>query len=75
MPLGALDNWVRGVPAAGEHDIEADELGFPTTLYQDGWEVDYQDWTRAEGLWLPRKMKLYYGDLTATLIVNQWQAL
>ncbi|MEP4559183.1 lipoprotein insertase outer membrane protein LolB [Cobetia amphilecti] len=75
LPLGALDNWVRGVPAAGEHDIETDELGFPTTLYQNGWEVDYQDWTRAEGLWLPRKMKLYYGDLTATLIVNQWQAL
>ncbi|MEL0618163.1 lipoprotein insertase outer membrane protein LolB [Cobetia marina] len=75
LPLGALDDWVRGVAAKGEHDLKSDALGFPDTLYQDGWEVDYQDWTRAEGLWLPRKMKLYYGDLTATLIVNQWQAL
>lgn len=75
LPLGALNDWVRGLPSKGAHQLEEDAQGFPATLYQDGWKVSYQDWTRAEGMWLPRKLKLYYGDLTATLIINQWQAL
>ncbi|MDN3522452.1 lipoprotein insertase outer membrane protein LolB [Halomonas ramblicola] len=74
LPLGALTDWIRGLPGeGGDYDLEEDELGFPATLEQDGWHVEYRDWTRAEGLWLPRRLVMTYGDLRVTLVVNDWR--
>jgi len=74
LPLGALSDWVRGLPAEGsQHRIEHDELGFPRRIAQDGWEIDYRDWVLAETLWLPRRLVMSYGDLRVTLVVNDWR--
>ncbi|MDY7115950.1 lipoprotein insertase outer membrane protein LolB [Halomonas sp. SSL-5] len=74
LPLGALSDWIRGLPGDGsEHRLEEDELGFPARLEQDGWEVDYRDWTRTDGLWLPRRLVMSYGELRVTLVVNEWR--
>ncbi|MFO7647232.1 MULTISPECIES: lipoprotein insertase outer membrane protein LolB [Halomonas] len=74
LPLGALSDWVRGLPAEGSrHRIEHDELGFPQHIAQDGWEIDYRDWVLAETLWLPRRLVMTYGDLRVTLVVNDWR--
>ncbi len=74
LPLGALSDWVRGLPAddSGYH-LEEDSLGFPQRLEQDGWEVEYRDWTQVEALWLPRRMVMHYGDLRVTLVVTDWR--
>lgn len=75
LPVRAMPNWVRGLP--GEHasyQLESDELGFPNHLQQDGWEIDYRDWEQVEGMWLPRRLVMNYGDLRITLVVNQWQS-
>ncbi|RKR02570.1 outer membrane lipoprotein LolB [Kushneria sinocarnis] len=74
LPISALDYWVRGLPAPDTpHDIEHDRAGFPAVMQQNGWTLHYQDWTRADGLWLPRKLTMDYGDLHAILVLNQWQ--
>lgn len=74
LPVAALTDWVRGLPAPGRpHRLERDARGFPSRLEQDGWTIDYRDWTRADGLWLPRRMTLAYGDLDVTLVVTRWQ--
>ena len=74
LPLGALSRWVRGLPGeASAHRLERDELGFPARLEQDGWEIAYRDWTRGEGLWLPRRLVMTYGELRVTLVVNEWR--
>lgn len=75
LPVSAMPDWVRGLP--GEHDsyqLETDELGFPSHLAQDGWEIDYRDWEQFEGMWLPRRLIMNYDDVRITLVVNQWQA-
>ncbi|MGO2009817.1 lipoprotein insertase outer membrane protein LolB [Vreelandella alkaliphila] len=75
LPVRAMPDWVRGLP--GEHasyQLESDELGFPNHLQQDGWEIDYRDWEQVEGMWLPRRLVMNYGDLRITLVVNQWQS-
>ncbi len=75
LPVRAMPDWVRGLP--GDHasyQLETDELGFPSFLQQDGWEIDYRDWEQAEGMWLPRRLVMNYGDVRITLVVNQWQA-
>lgn len=74
LPVSALADWVRGLPAPQTpHRLERDALGFPQRLEQDGWEIAYRDWTRADGLWLPRKMVMTYGTLRATLVVTDWR--
>lgn len=75
LPVSAMPDWVRGLP--GENDnyqMETDELGFPSHLTQDGWEIDYRDWEQFEGMWLPRRLIMNYDDVRITLVVNQWQA-
>lgn len=75
LPVSAMPDWVRGLP--GEHDsyqLETDELGFPSHLAQNGWEIDYRDWEKFEGMWLPRRLIMNYDDVRITLVVNQWQA-
>ncbi|MES3677109.1 lipoprotein insertase outer membrane protein LolB [Halomonas elongata] len=74
LPVSALTDWIRGLPASDRpHQVEKDELGFPAHLEQDGWEIDYRDWSRVGELWLPRRMKLTYDDLVVTLVVTRWQ--
>ncbi|MDR5859668.1 lipoprotein localization protein LolB [Halomonas eurihalina] len=74
LPVSALTDWIRGLPANDRpHQLEKDELGFPAHLEQDGWEIDYRDWSRVGELWLPRRMKLTYDDLVVTLVVTRWQ--
>ena len=74
LPVGALQDWVRGLPGErSDYRLEEDEHGFPLRLAQDGWVIDYRDWTRAEGLWLPRRVVMNYGDLRVTLVVTEWR--
>ncbi|MDN3525576.1 lipoprotein insertase outer membrane protein LolB [Halomonas sabkhae] len=73
LPVSALTDWMRGLPADRPHEMEKDALGFPTLLEQDGWRIDYRAWTRVGELWLPRRMKMTYDDLDVTLVVTRWQ--
>ncbi|WP_253443923.1 lipoprotein insertase outer membrane protein LolB [Halomonas sp. Y3] len=74
LPVGALQDWVRGLPGANsDYRLEEDELGFPLHLMQDGWTIDYRDWTQTESLWLPRRLVMTYGDLRVTLVVTDWR--
>jgi outer membrane lipoprotein LolB len=74
LPVGALADWVRGVPGtSSDYRLEEDELGFPQRLEQDGWEIEYRDWIQAADLWLPRRLVMTYGDLRVTLVVTDWR--
>ncbi|SFU87020.1 lipoprotein insertase outer membrane protein LolB [Halomonas korlensis] len=74
LPVSSLSDWIRGLPAEqSEHRLEKDALGFPATLHQDGWTIDYRDWMRVEGLWLPRRLVMEYDELRVVLVVTDWQ--
>ncbi|HSP57496.1 MAG TPA: lipoprotein insertase outer membrane protein LolB [Halomonas sp.] len=74
LPVSSLSDWIRGLPAEqSEHRLEEDALGFPATLQQDGWTIDYRDWTRVEDLWLPRRLVMEYDELRVVLVVTDWQ--
>ncbi|MBB3189756.1 lipoprotein insertase outer membrane protein LolB [Halomonas cerina] len=74
LPVAALDDWMIGLPAANRpHRLARDALGFPHRLEQDGWQIEYRDWTRAESLWLPRRLVMTYGDLRVTLVATEWR--
>ncbi|OHV12389.1 outer membrane lipoprotein LolB [Kushneria phosphatilytica] len=74
LPVSALDYWIRGLPAPGTpHRVNRDDTGFPEVMHQNGWTIQYRDWTRADGLWLPRRLIMDYGELHSVLVLNQWQ--
>ena len=76
LPVSSLTDWVRGLPADdSDFEMTDDELGFPASLEQDGWEIDYRGWKDVNGTWLPNRLVMTYDDLRATLVVNQWQPL
>lgn len=74
LPVSALSDWIRGLPAAdSDYTLAHDDLGFPLRLEQDGWQIDYRDWVLAEGLWLPRRMIMAIDDFRVTLVVTEWR--
>jgi outer membrane lipoprotein LolB len=74
LPVSDLTDWIRGLPAADSpHRMTQDNLAFPATLVQDGWTIDYRQWIRSDGLWLPSRIVMNYGDLRVTLVVTRWQ--
>lgn len=74
LPISSLDRWVRGLPAPDRtFDMQRDDRGFPAVLEQNGWHIEYRDWSLADGLWLPRRMVMTYDDIRTTLIIHRWQ--
>lgn len=74
LPLSSLDYWVRALPdPRAPFTITEDDVGFPDTLDQAGWHIDYREWSQAQDLWLPRRIVMTYDDIRTTLVINSWQ--
>ncbi|WP_111414622.1 lipoprotein insertase outer membrane protein LolB [Billgrantia lactosivorans] len=74
LPVSSLSDWIRGLPADhSEFRLERDDSGFPQRLEQDGWRIDYRDWTEVDSLTLPRRLVMEYDDLRVTLVVTEWR--
>ncbi len=73
-PLSSLRYWVLGAsdPASvGEHTLDARQR--LVRLRQDGWQIDYDEYTAVQQLWLPRRLTVTRGDLRLKLVINAWQ--
>jgi outer membrane lipoprotein LolB len=72
-PLASLRYWVLGVPDPAVPAAEVlDELERLAALEQDGWRVEYTQYTSAGGRWLPQRLSLRRGDVRVRLIVDGW---
>lgn len=73
LPISALYYWARAIPAPGQpYRITPDTCGYPETLDQQGWHIEYSQWAFADGYWLPGRLKMHYGQLNATLLLKEW---
>ena len=73
LPISSLYYWARALPAPHQpYHMTSDACGYPATIDQLGWHIEYGQWTFADGYWLPSRMKMYYGQLTATLLFKEW---
>lgn len=76
LPLAGLSDWALGKPTASK--IEAatwDEKGQLTTLKQDGWEINYENYIQTNGLDLPSKIILKSDKVNLKLLIENWLSI
>jgi len=79
IPVEGLETWIKGIPHEQtdfRHGIDGD--GNTRTLQQDGWHINYLDFTLAnpqfaEQLTLPRRLYMKHGKLALKIVIDQWQ--
>lgn len=77
VPVEGLKYWVRGLPAPGGGISSAtpDEQGRIRTLEQQGWHIEFKDYTDALDRSLPRKLEMVNERLELKLVVQSWEPL
>ena len=73
LPLAALPNWFQAVPISGKpYRAEADALGRPTILWQNGWQIQYTAYADETAGARPSRLQLNQGDVEARMIISEW---
>jgi outer membrane lipoprotein LolB len=74
-PFTSLRYWVLGVPDPAQPATESLDNAQQrlTALTQDGWQVDYQSYTSANGEPLPARLTLRRDAVRVRLLVDDWQ--
>jgi outer membrane lipoprotein LolB len=73
LPLTGLADWSLGRPS--DSAIQAntwDEQGFLNKLQQDGWEIQYENYTEQNGHYLPSKISLRNEKVYLKLLIENW---
>lgn len=73
LPLTGLADWSLGRPSSGPILASTwDEQGLLTTLNQDGWKIEFSNYTELNGYWLPGKIFLKSDQVNLKLLVESW---
>lgn len=76
IPVSGLFYWIRGLPDPSlphYKSIEFDQQGHILNLVQDGWTVEFSEYTEFSRQQLPEKLVMRYDDLEIKLVVHRWQ--
>lgn len=73
LPLEGLSDWALGKPTASRIDAATwNEQGHLTTLKQDGWDIEYENYAENAGYFLPGKIILKSEKVNLKLLVDKW---
>lgn len=74
LPISNLYFWLRGLPAPHlDKHIQFDQYHHILQLQQQGWVIDYRQYTAVDQYDLPSEITMRYGDLLVKIIISQWQ--
>ena len=73
LPISNLYYWIRGLAAPGKKQATYNDVGLLTRLQQDGWTIDFIDYTHVGRLDLPQMIKLSGHNLAVKLVIKRWQ--
>jgi outer membrane lipoprotein LolB len=72
IPVRGLAWWIRGFPHGDSaHTAEHDTARRVATLWQDGWQIDYEYDADAKR---PARLRLRYPDVEVRLVVDAWSS-
>ena len=74
LPLAGLSYWSLGKPSnmSIANKMTWDDSGRITTLEQDGWIIEFKNYSVNETYTLPNKVTLKNGQITIKLIIDKW---
>ncbi len=73
FPVGYLYYWIRGIPVAGlGQSVTLDAQNRLSMLTQDGWQIQYMEYTQVGTVSLPSKMALTRGELSVKMVIKEW---
>ncbi|MEO6117756.1 MAG: lipoprotein insertase outer membrane protein LolB [Methylotenera sp.] len=73
LPLAGLADWSLGRPTNSTIQASTwDEQGKLSTLKQDGWDIEYQNYAENNGIFLPNKILLKSEKVNLKLLVENW---
>ena len=73
LPLAALPNWLQGAPIRGTpFRAEGDRLGRTSTLWQNGWQIEYSEYANDTASANPTRLQLTQGNIEVRLIIAEW---
>jgi len=76
LPLTGLSDWSLGRPSSSPIQASTwDEQGLLTTLNQDGWKIEFSNYTEQNGHWLPGKISLKSDQVNLKLLVENWNSI
>ncbi len=76
LPLVGLADWSLGRPSSSKIDsIAWDDFGYLSSLKQDGWSIEYQNYSEQNGVFLPSKILLRSEKVYLKLLVEKWDNL
>lgn len=74
LPISNLYYWVRGVPVPKlSAKTQFDSQNHLIALRQEGWQIQYTDYTTASSVDLPTKIILVNPQLRIRMVINSWQ--
>jgi outer membrane lipoprotein LolB len=76
IPVEALGDWVRGLPADeavhGPAQLDFGADGRLARIAQDGWTIGYASWAAVDGVELPVRLDARRGEASVRLVVDAW---
>jgi outer membrane lipoprotein LolB len=76
LPLTGLADWSLGRPTSSAIQANTwDEQGHLSALKQDGWDIEYQNYSEQNGHFLPTKILLKSERVNLKLLVEKWEVL
>ncbi|MFT5505008.1 MAG: outer membrane lipoprotein LolB [Gammaproteobacteria bacterium] len=76
LPVSGLTDWVKAVAKVDEpYILKFNSAGYPASIQQRGWRINYLDYEQTENSrWpLPMKMYLKHERLSLKLVIDSWQ--
>ena len=71
VPTSSLRYWLLGLAAPGPHQWTSTSDG-RRVLAQDGWRIEYGDFTRTGRTELPTRLTATAGDTRVRLVIDRW---
>jgi outer membrane lipoprotein LolB len=77
LPLSGLSYWALGKPSNQSiaNAMTWDNDGKTKTLIQDGWNIEYNEYTNQDVYSLPKKVLLNNDSITIKLIIDKWDEI
>lgn len=73
LPLTGLADWSLGRPASNPvQESTWDEQGLLSTLNQDGWKIEFRNYSEQHGYLLPNKILLKSEKVNLKLLIEKW---